>query len=113
MAELLDRRRHQIVGHSGLVEFADEATGDRRMPVHPFQVFLAAGRRKNRGAIGDQPRRDAQPDTRGGAGHDGSPPAQCASHRMIATSATERRSVMSNSALLNAIRKPPSLRRSR
>src|SRR6202022_3997133 len=41
MTESLDRHTYQVVGHARLVEFADEAAGDRRMRVHALQVFLA------------------------------------------------------------------------
>ena len=113
MTERLDRRGRQVVGRAGLVQFADEAAGDLRMLIYALQVFLAAGRCENRGAVGDQPHGDSQANTGGGAGHDRRPAAQCADHRMIATSATERRSVISNSARFKATRKPPSPQRSR
>ena len=113
VAERTDRRGDQVVGHAGLVEFADEPAGYRRLLVDVVQVFFAAGRRENRCAIGDKARSDAQADTRRRASDDRRPAAQCVAHRMIATSATSRRSVMSSSARLAAMRKLPSVRRNR
>ena len=113
VAERTDRRRDEVVGRAGLVEFADEPAGDRRLLVDVVQVFFAAGRRENRCAIGDEACSDTQADTRCRAGDDRRAAAECVTHRMIATSATSRRSVMSSSARLAAMRKLPSVRLNR
>ena len=113
IAERLDRCAHQVVCRAGSVEVAGESARDTRMLVYALQIVLAASRSENRCAIGNQTRRDTQADTGSGSGDNCCPASQWAAHRMIATSPTDRRSVMSNSALLEAIRKPPTLRRNR
>ena len=103
----------QVVGHAGLLELADEAARDVNLVQDLLQVLLGPRRGENAGAVGGKPPCDTQPDTGRGPGDDGGPARQRGAHRMIATSETARRSVMSSSARLNAIRNPLSDRRSR